>query len=75
MSDARPATAVVRIPFEDAAAAEAAARSLAPDNDGYLDARVEGGATLVLRAEAATAMGLLRSMSDALGCLRAISGP
>jgi hypothetical protein len=51
----------------DAARAEAALR---PDNDGHLAARVDGTA-LVLEATSSSAMGLLRTLDDALACLRA----
>lgn len=53
-----------------AEAARTAQASLAPDNEGFLDSRVEGD-DLVLTAEADSLMGLLRSLDDALGCLRA----
>lgn len=64
------ATGEIRIPFDDAQVAARAAASLEPDNDGHLDARVDG-ATLVLQASGGGAMSLLRTFDDALACLRA----
>jgi len=60
--------AVLRLAVADA---DVAMRALQPDDGGHLESRVEDG-KLVLRAESATAMGLLRSLDDALACLRAI---
>ena len=60
--------AVLRLAVADA---NVAMRALEPDDGGHMDSRVEDG-VLVLRAESATAMGLLRSLDDALACLRAL---
>lgn len=64
------ATARVRIRLAHAAEAQRVADAIEPDNDGYLACEVDG-ANLVLRAEASTAMGLLRTVDDAIGCVRA----
>jgi hypothetical protein len=45
-------------------------RSLAADDADHAALRAEG-ATLRLEAGASTALGLLRTLDDALGCLRA----
>lgn len=66
--------ATVRIVFSDADAAETARAALEPDNDGHLEAVVEGDA-LILTASAGSIMGLLRSLDDALGCVRALGEP
>lgn len=63
--------ATVRIGFPDPGAAQAAAAALAPDNDGYLETRVEGR-EMVLTVQAESLMGLLRTLDDALGCIRAL---
>lgn len=68
MSD--PKRATVRIAFPDAEAADTARQALEPDNDGHLDAVVDG-TELVLTTESESIMGLLRTIDDALGCLRA----
>lgn len=54
-----------------AGAAQTAKAALEPDNGGHLEARVEGD-ELVLCCEAGSVMGVLRSLDDALGCLRAL---
>ncbi len=64
------ATARVRIRLADAAEAQRVADAIEPDNEGYLACEVDGD-TLILRAEAASAMGLLRTVDDAIGCVRA----
>ncbi len=64
------ATARVRIRLSDAGEAERVRAAIVPDNDGYLECEVDGS-TLILRAEAGTAMGLLRTVDDAIGCVRA----
>lgn len=65
-----PNAASVRITFPDPESAEQARQSLEPDNEGHVEATVDG-ADLVLSAEADSIMGLLRTLDDALGCLRA----
>lgn len=65
-----PSSATIRIAFPDPDAAETARASLEPDNDGHLDAVVDG-TDLVLTAESDSIMGLLRTIDDAMGCLRA----
>ena len=65
-----PTTGTVRIQFPDADTARHARAALEPDNEGHLDA-VVAGIELVLTAEADSIMGLLRTLDDALGCLRA----
>lgn len=64
------ATARVTLRFATASEASSAAASLAPDNGDHLRMRVEG-AELHLEARAASLMGLLRTLDDALACLRA----
>jgi hypothetical protein len=64
------ATGRLVLAFGEPAAARAAAAALAPDNGIHLRTKVEGNA-LVLEADAETAMGLLRTLDDALACLRA----
>lgn len=64
------ATARVRLRLGSAAEAERLAASLEPDNGGYLSCHLDGD-LLVLEAEADGAMGLLRTLDDALGCIRA----
>ena len=59
--------AELRLVLDDA---DVAAQALGPDNDGHIEAEVEAG-TLVLSAASPSPMGLLRSLDDALGCLRA----
>lgn len=54
-----------------AEAARTAQASLAPDDDGFLESSVQGD-DLVLTARADSMMGLLRTLDDALGCLRAL---
>lgn len=60
-------TATLRLNLPRAADAQAA---LAPDDDGFLSSRLDGDA-LVLEATSDSVMGLLRTLDDALGCLRA----
>lgn len=66
--------AVVRIAFVTAAQAKAAGAALEPDNGGHVTWRVEG-TTLVLQASSETGLGLVRTLDDVLGCLRAIGLP
>lgn len=68
------ATARVRIQLGSAAEAERVAAAIAPENEGYLACHLDG-ASLVLEAEASSAMGLLRTIDDALGCVRATGAP
>ncbi len=63
-------TATIRVAFPGHEAAEQAMQALAPENDGFLEAIVEES-ELVLTAHADSIMGLLRTVDDALGCLRA----
>lgn len=60
-------TAELRLNLDDA---DVAAHAIGPDNDGHMEAEVVDG-VLVLRAASSSPMGLLRSLDDALGCLRA----
>ncbi len=63
-------TATVTLRFEDADAAHRAAESLGPDNDGFITCSTDGN-TLILEATSDSIMGILRTLDDALGCLRA----
>lgn len=65
-------TATVRLAL-GAGAARTAMAALEPDNDGHLEARVEGD-ELVLSCSGSV-MGVLRSLDDALGCVRALGEP
>ena len=60
-------TAELRLELPDP---ETASAALAPDDDGHLEHDVEDG-QLVLRTASASPLGLLRTLDDALGCLRA----
>lgn len=62
--------AVLRLRCRDSGEAERLRRSLAADDAGHAALRVEG-ATLVVEADSATALGVLRTLDDLLGCLRA----
>lgn len=62
--------AVLRVRCRDSVEAERARQSLAADDDGHAILRVEG-LVLVVEAESTTALGLLRTLDDILGCLRA----
>ncbi|HEX2021474.1 MAG TPA: KEOPS complex subunit Pcc1 [Candidatus Thermoplasmatota archaeon] len=62
--------ASVRLTFGSPAEAERLAASLAPENDGFLTARVEGR-VLALDAEADGPLSLMRTLDDALACLSA----
>ncbi len=66
-------TAVVRLDL-GAEAAETTLRALEPDNGGVLSCRVEGDA-LVLECHSDKAMGVLRTLDDALDCVRALGEP
>lgn len=67
-------TASLRIRFASPQEAQRAGRSLAPDNAGQVAWAAEG-ADLVLEASADTVLGLVRTMDDLLGCLRATGLP
>jgi hypothetical protein len=67
---AAAAVAVLRIRCRDAAEATRLLRALAADDPGHATLRQEG-AGLVVEASSATALGLLRTLDDLLGCLRA----
>ncbi len=54
----------------DSVEAERLRRSLAVDDAGHAVLRVEG-ATLSVEAQSTTALGVLRTLDDVLGCLRA----
>ena len=64
------ASADVRIRLRDAAAAQRLARSLAADDAGSAAVAVDGR-DLVVTCSGATALGLLRTLDDLLGCVRA----
>lgn len=68
------ASASVTLRFANPDEAQAAAKALAPDNGEHLRTRVEG-ADLHLEATSGSAMGLLRTLDDALACLRATGLP
>lgn len=63
-------TASLRIRFASHTDAERAGRALEPDHDGQAAWFVEGN-ELVLEASGASLLGLLRTVDDVLGCLRA----
>ena len=62
--------ALVRLRCRDSVEAERARRSLAADGQAHAALRVEG-AVLVVEAASGSALGLLRTLDDLLGCLRA----
>lgn len=62
--------ATLTLAFASADEAARLAAALAPENEGWLDARVEG-ATLVLAAQADSPLSLLHTLDDALACLGA----
>lgn len=64
------ARASLRLRCRDSGEAERLRRSLAADDAGQATLRVEG-AVLVVEAMSPTSLGLLRTLDDALGCLRA----
>ena len=68
------AEARVTLAFATAEEAQAAAAAIAPDNGGHLRARCEGP-LLHLEASADSPMGLLRTLDDAMACLRATGVP
>lgn len=59
----------LRLAFASADEAARMAAALAPENEGFVRTRVEG-ATLVVEAEAATPLSLLRTLDDVLVCLQ-----
>lgn len=67
---AAPAHATVRLRLRDAAAAQRMARSLAADDPGSAALAAEGR-DVVVACSAASALGLLRTLDDLLGCVRA----
>jgi hypothetical protein len=72
--DAPVHTASLRVRFASRTDAERAGRALEPDNAGQVAWAVEGS-DLVLEASAATVLGLVRTVDDLLGCLRATGLP
>jgi hypothetical protein len=64
------ARAALRLRCRDSVEAERLRRSLAADDAGHAALRVEG-AMLCIDAASPSALGLLRTLDDALGCLRA----
>lgn len=67
-------TASLRVRFASRTEAERAGRALEPDNQGHVAWMVEGN-ELVLEASADTVLGLVRTVDDLLGCLRATGLP
>lgn len=65
-----PARAVLRRSYGTEELARALERSLAPDNAGYLRARVDGR-RLEIEVEAKSVAELQRTLDDALACLSA----
>lgn len=63
-------TASLRVRFPSRTEADRAGRALAPDNGGHVAWMVDGN-DLVLEASADTILGLVRTVDDLLGCLRA----
>ena len=63
-------TASLRLRFPSHVEADRAGRALAPDNAGHV-AWVVDGSDLVLEASADSVLGLVRTVDDVLGCLRA----
>jgi hypothetical protein len=63
--------AQLRIQFASAAQAQQAGQALAPDHDGHVVWSVEGS-FLILEARSDTTLGLVRTLDDALGCIRAL---
>jgi hypothetical protein len=63
--------ATLRIQFPGNRDADHALQALEPDNNGHMEALVESN-ELVLTAHADSIMGLLRTIDDAMGCLRAM---
>lgn len=65
-----PSKATLRLRFASPEEAQRLADALAPENDGFLETRVEGD-TLVAEASADAPLSLLRTLDDALACLAA----
>lgn len=63
----------LRIAFPSTAEASDAAAALAPDDGGAIQHHTDGQ-LLIIQAESASIMGLLRSLDDALTCLRVLEG-
>ncbi len=63
--------AELRLALGSEEAVATAMQALAPDNDGHAGLRADGD-VLVVTADSATTMGLLRTLDDVLGCLRAL---
>lgn len=64
-------TSEITIPFDSVEAANIALAAIAPDNGDFVNATLDG-VDLRLQFQSETTMGLLRSIDDVLGCLRAI---
>jgi len=64
-------SATLVLNFPTVAEAERALASLAPDNGEFCTLKLDG-ASVELQADAASPLGMLRSIDDILGCLRAI---
>lgn len=64
-------SATLRIAYATAQDAEVAAQALAPDHDGHVAWRLERD-VLVLQVTSKTTLGLIRTVDDLLGCLRAL---
>ncbi|MGB1697099.1 MAG: KEOPS complex subunit Pcc1 [Thermoplasmatota archaeon] len=64
-------TSDITIPFDSVEAANIALAAIAPDNGDFVEATLQGS-ELRLRFQSESTMGLLRSIDDVLGCLRAI---
>lgn len=67
-------TAGLRVRCASRAEAERLGRALEPDNAGHVAWLVEGD-ELVLEASSETVLGLVRTVDDLLGCLRAAGLP
>lgn len=63
-------TASLRIRFPSHTEADRAGRALAPDNEGHVAWLAEGN-DLVLECSSDSVLGLVRTVDDVLGCLRA----
>ncbi len=64
------AAARISIQLRSQEEAERVAAALEPDNGDFIECKVEEN-SLVLRAKSGTAMGLLRTVDDAIACIRA----
>ncbi len=65
--------ATVRFAFATPEDAAAACKALEPDHEGHMQGRVEGN-VLVLTATSASALGMLRTLEDAIQCVQALGG-